>query len=378
MKIKRPLLANSIEGGKISLQQLFLLNITFVISTADIFLPNFVADIAKEDSWLSVIIATGLAAISVWAATKLQIRMGNRNIVDANDQLLGHLLGRVISIVIIVELLITLLLVLRQIDEVMINVFLPSTPTLAIIILMMLIVIYGAHHGLEVLCRANEILVPFAFLTLVFIALGNITDIQLKNFLPILYNGITPVLHGAILIYASLAQVVLVILMAGSHLRTVDNRLTQVGVSSVLILGLMMLVGVLAIAIFGAEHTAHMRFPALEMVRNIDLHNFIQRLDALVLGIWVGGIAIKLVATFYFCIVIIRQWFRINQKKYYIYVLLGIISIILANVTFQDMHMLVSFGKGAYPIVQAVFYLLLPIILLLLSHFRKIKSSSTG
>jgi spore germination protein KB len=376
MKIKRPLLANSIEGGKISLQQLFLLNITFVISTADIFLPNFVADIAKEDAWLSVIIATGLAVISVWVATKLQIRMGQRNIVDANDQLLGHLLGRIISILIIAELLITLILVLRQTDEIMINVFLPSTPTLAIIILMMLIVIYGAHHGLEVLCRANEILIPFAFLTLIFIALANITDIQFKNFLPILYNGISPVLHATVLIYAALGQVILVILMAGSHLRTIDNRLTQVGVSSVLTLGIMMLIGVLAIAIFGAEHTAQMKFPALEMVRNIDLHNFIQRLDALVLGIWVGGIAIKLVATFYFCVVIFRQWFRIEQKKKYIYALLSFISIILASVMFQDMHMLVSFGKGIYPLVQSLLYLILPVILLLISHIRNIKSNS--
>ena len=45
------------EKVRISPNQITVIIITLIISTVDIFLPNFVAREAKKDSWLSVIIA---------------------------------------------------------------------------------------------------------------------------------------------------------------------------------------------------------------------------------------------------------------------------------------------------------------------------------
>lgn len=42
---------------KISRKQMIFLLVTTVISTADVFLPSFVALAAKQDSWISVLIS---------------------------------------------------------------------------------------------------------------------------------------------------------------------------------------------------------------------------------------------------------------------------------------------------------------------------------
>ena len=363
MKRKGQLMANSIEKGRISVQQFFFLSITFVISTADIMLPNIVAEVAKEDAWISVIIATVASALTVWVASKLQIRMGHRNIIDMNDYLLGKIIGKVVSL---------LYIVLRELNEIMLNVFFSKTPIYAISITMMVIVSYGVAKGIEVFCRVNEILIPVGIVTLIFVLLFNIADIKLHNFLPIFYHGIMPSLIGAIFLYAWITQIVIVIFMSAPYLKVIDKRLTQASVGAVAVLGIMLMVGVSAIAIFGAERTAQLQFPALNMVRNIDIYDFIQRLDAFIFAIWVGGITIKLIALFFFIAVGLGQWSRIANYKV-------IIPPVAVLITFgsilwiKNEHTLFFLFQYAVLPIMVVTVLVIPLILTAVSYIKKSK-----
>ncbi|OEF98210.1 GerAB/ArcD/ProY family transporter [Desulfuribacillus alkaliarsenatis] len=367
MNDKRPLDTLTIEGGRISLQQLFFLCIIFVISTADIFLPNYVADVAREDAWISVIIGTAASMVTVWLACKLQLRVGRRNIVDSCDTLLGHILGRIVSLLYIITFITIAALIMRELNEIMLNVFLMRTPILAVSIAMILVAAYGAFHGLETFSRVSEILTPLGILILILVILFNITDIQLKHFTPILYHGIMPSLHGGLLIFTWLSQVVIIVFMVTPYLREFDYRLTHVAVSSVAVLGIMMMLGVLAIAIFGPERTAKLIFPALYLVRNIDIHDFIQRLDAFIFAIWVGGITVKMIMMYYFSVLMTSQWFRIPSYKTIIPPI-GVLIILISIVMFPNLHILNIFFRAILPYVAAIFAVFIPLLLLVISY----------
>ena len=68
------------EADKISPYQLLLLLITMIISTADIFLPKFVAEEAMRDSWLSVIIGTIFSIIVANIFISLGKRFPNKTL----------------------------------------------------------------------------------------------------------------------------------------------------------------------------------------------------------------------------------------------------------------------------------------------------------
>lgn len=370
MRINRPLPTHTVEGGRISLQQLFFLCIILVISTANIILPNLIADIAREDAWIAVIIATILAMGTVWIACKLQLAVGPRNIIGTCDQILGHIIGRIVSFLYIIFFLTVAAIILRQLNEIMLNVFLRNTPILVISISMILVVAYGAFHGLEVYSRVTEILTPLGILTLLLVILFNVTDIELKNFAPSFYYGITPILYASLLLYMWLSQVVLLVFMVGPHLRELDNRLTQVTVSATAVLGIMLMLGVLAIAVFGPERTAQLQFPALDLVRNIDIYDFIQRLDAFIFAIWVGGIAIKLIILYHFIVVGLSQWFGIKKYKT-IVPPIGVLIIVMSILMFPDLHTLIAYMKYIQPLMVTIFLLGFPLLLLGVFYIRK-------
>ncbi|OEH86920.1 hypothetical protein BHU72_01270 [Desulfuribacillus stibiiarsenatis] len=371
MAIHRPLSSLEIEKGRIGYQQLFFLIITFIISTADIIPPQLLAEIAHEDAWISVLIATAMAAATAWIAAKLQLRIGRRNIADAADTLFGHILGRMVSFYYIFVFILLGGVALREINEVLLNVFLDSTPMTALAISMILLVAYGVHHKLEVFCRVNEILTPLGILTLILVILFNVTEIHFQYFLPIFYDGIMPSIYGAIILYCWLSQVSFIILMAGPHLRTIDSKLPQVGISAVLVVGVMLMLGVLAIAIFGAERTAQFQFPALEIVRNIDVFDFIQRLDAFILGIWVGGIAIKIIAIYYFACMTMSQWFRIRNINMTI-APVGLLTVLISILAFADMQSFVHFIRYYKPTFTIIATIGIPILMLIVSYWRKV------
>ncbi len=66
--------AGLIENGKITARQLGFIAVTLVIATADVLLPALVALEAKQDAWISVIIATLVSLVVVTMIVTLGLR----------------------------------------------------------------------------------------------------------------------------------------------------------------------------------------------------------------------------------------------------------------------------------------------------------------
>ncbi|MBO8137243.1 MAG: GerAB/ArcD/ProY family transporter [Desulfotomaculum sp.] len=78
-----------LEAGKISARQLMFIIITFIISTADIFLPAIVAQQAGRDSWISVVVANAEAMVVAAVALSLGLRFPQLTLVGICQKVLG-------------------------------------------------------------------------------------------------------------------------------------------------------------------------------------------------------------------------------------------------------------------------------------------------
>lgn len=373
MRIPRPSEGTAIEKGRIGIYQFFFLCITFVISTADILLPNFIADIAREDAWISVILATILAVITVLLACKIRTRMGRRNLIDTNDVLLGSILGRIFSLLFIIAVFNLAVLTICELNEIMLNAFLMKTPTLAISIMMVLVAAYGVYHGLEVFCRVNEILLPLGLVTLGSVIVLNVGELNFTYFLPVFYNGIMPSVRGALLLYGWIAQVSVIVYMISPFVKATAKQIRNYAVAATVVLGMMMMTGVLTIAVFGANRTAHLQFPALNLVRYIDLFDFIQRLDTFIFAIWVGGVAIRLIVIYYLVTLGIRQFFCMEKASNILIIVIGIAMLIGSTLINQHVIELIQIFKILYPVQATLFGLVAPVFILGIAYIRKIK-----
>ncbi len=148
---------------KISSFQLTLLIITLVISTADVLLPAFVAQEARQDSWVSVILGTISALIFINIFLTLALKYPDKTIVQYSSDILGNFFGKIVGFIYIYFLILTTALVVRQLEEIVDTLFFPTYIAPLFSILTVIIASYSAYHGIETIARVNNLLLPIGF-----------------------------------------------------------------------------------------------------------------------------------------------------------------------------------------------------------------------
>lgn len=367
--------AYRLDPGKISPWQLMLILIVMVISTADIFLPALVAAQSGRDSWIAVIIATLQGLVIAAVALALSRRFPKQNLFQICHTVMGKWLGWGIAFVIVLFFIFFGIKAVAQCGLVVKMAFLDNTPLLVLNGILVLVMAYAVYQGLEILARITEILAPIGIAILAFVGVFMLPQVDFRNFLPVLDEGLGPVLTGSIRLSSWLGEV-FIILMLMPHLSQ-PKKVTKVVYSSILVLGSFLLVGVLSIGLFGAHTTAVTTFPALSMVRIIEVAEFLDHMDAFIMTIWVAGVFIKAGFIFYFCCIGYAQMAGSNRYRLNI-IPIGIILTIGATFWMGDITFMKNFLATVWPSLAFTFVFFLPLVLLIVASARGLKEDENA
>lgn len=306
-------MAGLVEKGRISSRQLALLLFSTVISTITVYPPSLVAGVAGRDAWLAVVLATAYTLLLWWVIAALASRFPGETAVQYARQVLGRWLGSLVGMVFIFFFFVLGFNVARVMGEIMTTAFMPRTPEVVIVAILVVLSAYAVYGGLEVIARVNEILLPVGVAVLLFVGASSLSTVDFANFLPLLEEGLRPVNWGGVLLLSFTGEVVLALMLfpfvQDREAVARDGALTIIG------LGAAMQIGVLAIGLYTPEVAAKMVFPALEMVRGVSLGKLISHLDVLIMGVWIGGIFIKLAVLYYAAVLGLAQWLGLEDYR---------------------------------------------------------------
>ncbi len=362
------------ERGKISAFQLSLLVFTAVISTSDVFLPAFVAQEAKQDSWISVLIGTALSLIVINVFLTLGLKYPNRTLIQYSSDIMGKLIGKLIGFLYILYFLSIAFTVTRQMEELFVSDFNPNAPIIPFGLISVAVAAYALFHGLEVIARVNEFLLPFGLLILLFIAIINIPNMDFNNFLPILYKGIYPVVKGGLLIQGWVIEIIFLLQII--PFITNKNKIRKYISISTAALGISLETGVLVIAVFGPI-TGKLIFPALNYIRFASLGPYIHNLDISILVVWIAGIFIKISIFYYVSVHSISQLFGFKSYKSTI-VPVGVLLVLFSVISFKMLSQVLYFLHFIYPVCSFMMAFIIPCLLLFTSFIKdKLKGSGS-
>ncbi len=353
---------------RISVSQTIFLLIIFVISTTDIFIPAIIARQAGRDGWISVIIATIITIFSSFIWLSLASKFPNETLPEYLPKIFGQPIGKFLGILYTFFFIYNNALISREFGALMSVAFLPLTPIVVLIAAISIVSIYAAFEDIEVIARTNETLFPIGILLLLIVTLFTSRYMKFDNFLPVLENGIKPPSLGTLTVYSCMGECS-IILYLYPFINNKDKAKRGMMIT-ITLLGVSFLLGALVIAIFGAEFTADLMIPTLEMVQVIDLANFIQRLDAIIMSIWVGGIFIKLALYFYLAALTLKYVLNVKSYKAFLIPLAGI-TIPLSVLSFESVTEVVIFLEKILPFFFLTQEVLLPLIFLIVSVIKK-------
>jgi spore germination protein KB len=340
----------------ISSKQAIALIVAFILDGSIIFQT---APEAGRNVWISILIALVLSFISYTVYCIIQMSYPGKDLYEICQISLGKVVGNIVSVLYIWYFIHLGALTLRDFGEFMSVLTMPETPQTVIMVISTLISVYMVKKGIEVIGRFALPATIFSLINIGLLAFMLIPRIDIKNVLPILGEGISPVMEGAWTAFTFPFGECVLFLTVLSNLN--DYRQTKKAYYAGLICGgaLVLIEGFYEIAILGEAVYRSLYFPSYAALSRIRIGEFIQRLEiAAGINLNVFGI-IKISLCLYAASMGISR--MLDIKDYKVLALpVGLIMLNLSNILYTNIMELVSWTAKVYKYYALPFQIFFP------------------
>ncbi len=350
----------------ISTRQGIFLIIIFILGTSQIYSGS---GPAKQDLWISIILAIAVALPTVLVFSKLATMYPGKHLYQIFDIIFGKIIGTIISLFYISMFLHVGSLVIRDITEFIQVVVLYETPQYFTVIWVVLLSIYMVKSGFEVFARWTNFVLLILLFSIFSLMLFALPKLNFLNILPILDNGWIPVLDSGISYYAFPFAEVVVFLALFNNLN--ENKNTySVFVKAILIGGFILLMTTAQnILLLGFPNLSQIYFSSYSAKTLISVGGFLKRVEVgSAIMIFVTGIAKVTVYLFAVCIGVSHL---LKHKKYSDLAFpLGLSMLVLSMIVYSNTMEMVEFlDISKYYLIP--FQLFIPVIALIVGGIRR-------
>lgn len=234
--------------------------------------------------------------------------------------------------------------------------FLTNTPILIIGLLFSIVIIYINTKGLEVISRVSFIFLIFYFLFFLIGILSLINIINLNNFLPFNFNFYGTYNNSLYIILNNILPIFLLLIIPKK--RIIDhNKTNKYIIISYFISFLIILILVIyIIGILGINLTNFYQYPEYMIYKRINLFNFINRIENLLI--------IKYIFNYFISLSLITHYISktiTKKNNNYLYIIITLIPLLLSLV-FKNQTTFKNYIYYIVPITRLIILLIFILI----------------
>ncbi len=357
-------------NDKISIRQMQVLLILDIFGTGVIILPRVVAEYAKQDGWILIILSIALGLIYAFVITSLCGIYPNKTFVELCETIVGKFLAHIIAVIFSIKLILSVAFEIRYFGEIISQTMLAETPFHIICLTMLFVSAYAAMKGYETRARIAELLIFLILVPIVIVFFIASLDVNYTNLLPIAKTANTDYLKGAYI--TSFAFSGIDIAMIATPYIVKPEKMKKAVSQVVVILGLLfLLITLITIARFGPFEITKQMWPVLEMMDTINIPgSFIERQEALVMSFWIISVFAMVNAGLFFSSLILKDTLKKGKHSYYILLCLPIIFVI--SYSPKDIFQVGRYLSYLNSTLGIGFLLIIPLVLLIIAKIRKL------
>lgn len=332
---------------------------------------NNITRISKIDSYISVILGyiIGFIPILLFIYLFNQEKTINELIKDT----FGKKIGTIISFLLLIPILIIGICSVYSISNFMVSQFLSETPIIIIYVVPSIVILYGLIKGIESISRTSLILYAIMIILVLITVIGLAPQIELDNYKPILENGLTNPIKGALIFV--LSDIIPLFAMLSISKKNIVNK--EKTTKSIIIfytisIIIMFLNIAMTIGTLGIHLTAMYQYPEYMVLKQISLFNFLDRIENFVTIQWIFRTFMLVTVVVYY----IQNTIKENNNSKLLPALILAIIILIDIIIFKNNTMFTNFALNIYPYTNLALFILLTIISLVV--FIKNKRRTTN
>lgn len=170
--------------------------------------------------------------------------------------------------------------------------YLPSTPKLVLVIVLVLVCFYCAKVGISAIAIGSGILLPFVVLLGIFVSVTNMPEKDYARLTPLLEHGWGPVFNGLVYVGGGVTELLIIVVLQ-HHLQSKIRTWQLLLLGAILIfITLGPIIG--AITEFGPMEASKQYQSPYEQWRLLKLGQYIEHVDFLSVFQWLAGATIRI------------------------------------------------------------------------------------
>ena len=332
-------------------------------------IPAETAEAAGNGAWLSVILAAAPLAVAVYF---LCLLAGNRRgMAAAMTQALGSFCGRLLLALYALWFLFLSAFILRTGADRFIGTIYPGSGPQIFVIVMLLACLPAAMGSLKALGRASMIFRPVLLIVLALVLGFALAKAHLTGLWQISGEDEIGIMRGALSVADTMCMCLYLAFAGDQTTERVKPTLLFLWLgAALLIAGLLC---VTTIGTFGAEMTGQLRNPFFAMVRDMSFFGSIERIDAVIVAIWVFSDFILISLFLFFAAKSLRNIFSIRPEEgraRAVALVCAALSLIAALLMARDAVALDGITQTIIPPLNLLFVFVLPPLVLLIGRLR--------
>lgn len=247
--------------------------------------PAKTAESAGGGAWLSVVLAAAPLAVAFFFAYLLVGAKGGRGLGAVLKEALGEVVGRVLLAVYALWFVFLASFILRSGADRFIGTIYPGSGPSLFVVVMLLACLPAAMGQLKTLARSAMLFRPVLLAVLLVVFAFSLPDVRLAGMWQITPQNELDVIYGTFSVFGPMS--ICLYLAFVTDQTEGQIKLSGIGAWLLAALAVAELLCVTTIGVFGAEMTAQLRNPFFALVRDVKIFNAVERIDAIVVAMWV-------------------------------------------------------------------------------------------
>ncbi|PYG87773.1 spore germination protein KB [Ruminiclostridium sufflavum DSM 19573] len=324
---------------------------------------------AKQNVWISVILSLAMSLPVLLIYSKLLTLYPGKNLFDIAIEIFGNIFGKAIALLFILYSFHLGCLVIRNFSEYINVVSLPETPQPISIYFLGLLCIWMCKAGIEVLGRWVSLITPILLFILAVAIILSLTEAHYINLLPVMYDGVKPILITSFSFLAFPFLEVVVVTMLFDSFKHGSKAFRAFFISAAIGSLIMVLVLVRNVLVLGSENINQVFFPSMLAVKTINIGVFLQRIEVAVSIVFIFGAFVKISICLMAASVGTAKVFNLDSSKYLV-APLGFLMMSMASILYGNIMEMFDWASNIYQYYALPFQIIIPAVILISAQIK--------
>ena len=302
------------SAEKIGKIEAICLMLIIVVNEMIINVPNMIILDTKTGSTLNMIFVSILAIVFTYVICKLFKPFYGKDILDVSEYVGGKILKTIIGTLFILFFIFLSSLSVRYLANSIKVIYFANSPLVFILLFFLIPALFINKFGLKAISGVNLIFMPLFLISFIFLMISAYEHFTIERLFPILGNGFFDTfIRGSTNIYAFTGLAFLYFMPA---LLKDSKDFKKFSIISIIISAIFLFVSTLSlIMVFPAITSTDETLSVYLLTRLVEIGDFLERLDALFVFIWVIALISLLSLFFFFILQIFKKISKIEDSK---------------------------------------------------------------